>query len=197
MKNYFLFVCFIFGIVPQNKASHHEDFKVILEAQWQNLEDNNKKVLEFGGKWILAGKIIFKKKAKDTVHLNKIYLHWQGESIDNLIASLYRKEENEKFLPIQENLICDGCWNKTQQTLMLNFDKKHSLGLNNVFYLVLTVPDNLENTLKNGSFDLVPTYLPEPFQTCTQDQPLSLTFNKLPRTFSQKSCTQTAIDIID
>lgn len=154
-----------------------EDFNVILTPQWQDLESNAENAKQFGGKWILAGNITFKKKAKDTVHLNRIYLQWEGSPIDNLVASLYKCEPDKEFLPIQENLICDGLWNKAQQTLMLNFDKKETLGFTNIFNLVLTVPENLEHTLKRGSFDLMPTYLPEPFKICARKRSLSLTFN--------------------
>jgi len=177
---------FIFcGIWAHLCANDFEDFNVILTAHWQDLESNAQKAEQFGGKWILAGSITFKKKAKDTVHLNRIYLQWEGESIENLVASLYKTETDKPFLPIQENLICDGLWNKAQQTLMLNFDKKETLGFTNTFNLVLTVPEKLEDTLKKGSFDLLPTYLPEPFKVATRKRSLSLTFNEHAQPFAQ------------
>lgn len=167
-----------------------EDFNVILQAQWQDLEHNAPKAKDFGGKWILAGSITFKKKVKDTVHLSKLYLQWQGKSIENLVASLYRKNNEDKFMPIQENLICDGQWNKTQQTLLLNFDKRETLGPVNTYYLVLTVPDVLEPTLKKGSFDVMVASLPEPFKDCAHYNSLSLAFNT-----QKKSSFHTAIRI--
>lgn len=160
--------------------SHLNDFNVILEAKWQNLEEGSPKKEDFGGQWILAGSIIFKKKAKDTVRLSKIYLQWHGTPIDNLMASLYINDDDKKFLPIQDNLVCDGLWNKTRQTLILNFEKKFTLGPTNIFNLVLTVPKELEATLQQGSFDLLTVYLPEPYKIATHDRRLSLTFNKLP-----------------
>lgn len=162
-----------------------EDFNVIITPQWQDLESNEEKAKQFGGKWILAGSINFKKKAKDTVHLNRIYLEWKGSPIEHLTASLYKCESDKEFLPIQENLVCDGIWNKAHQTLMLNFDKKETLGFSNTFNLVLTVPEDLENTLKKGAFSLMSTYLPEPFKLCAHKQSLSLTFSVPPPQFNK------------
>lgn len=153
--------------------------------QWQDLESNEKKVKEFGGKWILAGSITFKKKAKDTVHLHRIYLQWNGDRIESLSGSLYKADADKPFLPIQENLVCDGVWNKCQQTLMLNFDKKETLGFANTFNVVLTVPDQLEETLKSGYFNLMPNYLPEPFKMCARKDPLFLAFNTAPPQFKK------------
>jgi hypothetical protein len=159
-------------------ADSLEDFNVILAPQWHDLEYSQEKAKQFGGKWILAGSITFKKKAKDTVHLSRIYLQWEGLPIENLVASLYKTDSDKPFLPIQENLVCDGVWNKAQQTLMLNFEKKETLGFTNIFNVVLTVPDELEPTLKNGSFNVLPTSLPEPFKEYAHEHSLSLTFNK-------------------
>jgi hypothetical protein len=161
-------------------ASEFDQFNVILEPYWKDLEQEEKKELDFGGKWILAGSITFKKKAKDTVYLNHIYLHWRGKKIDHLMGSLYRKESDRKFLPIQENLVCDGLWNKSQQTLMLNFERKHNLGPINTFYLVLTVPQNLEPVLKRGSFNLMAANLPEQFKVCANKQSLTMASAKQP-----------------
>ncbi|MDR3549880.1 MAG: hypothetical protein P4L31_00565 [Candidatus Babeliales bacterium] len=158
-------------------ASQLDDFDVMLTPQWQDLESNEDKAKEFGGKWILAGSITFKKKAKDTVHLHRIYLQWNGNRIESLCGSLYKAESDRSFLPIQENLVCDGVWNKCQQTLMLNFDKKETLGFANTFNLVLTVPDDLEAILKTGHFNIIPSYLPEPFKMCARKDSLSLAFN--------------------
>src|SRR5258706_6344489 len=81
------------------------DFTIILEPQWQNLDQNTLYTQTFGGKWILAGTIIFKKKAKETVYLSQLQLRWKGINLDKLGASLYRKDYEKKFLAIQENLV--------------------------------------------------------------------------------------------
>src|SRR5580658_9675791 len=103
MKYFLLFA--IFCITAILSASERENFQVLLEPLWEDLENNAQKAHDFGGRWILAGSITFKKKAKDTLHLNKIYLQWHGNKIENLIASLYLRDDDEKFLPIQDNLI--------------------------------------------------------------------------------------------
>ena len=154
-----------------------ENFSVILEPKWKNLEHDHKKSEEFGGKWILVGSITFEKKSKEYVSLDKINLCWNGESIDNLIGSLYKKIPEKEFIPIQDNLISDGNWNKTKQTLILKFDKKLSLGPTTTFYLVLTVPETIEFQLKSGSFCIEEQCLPDPFKHCAHNRQLSLAIN--------------------
>lgn len=158
-----------------------ETFTISLKPKWRCLEEDCKKAAEFGGKWILAGSITFKKRSKDHVFIEMLNLHWNGENLDNLIGSLYRKNlDKELFLPIEENLVCDGIWNKNKQTLVLNFDEKESLAPTTTYYLVLTVPDDIEPILKKGSFYLEEQNLPKPFKQCAQQEKLSLAFNELP-----------------
>jgi hypothetical protein len=157
-----------------------EEFNIILKPKWSNLDADCSKCAEFGGKWILVGSITFKKRCKDPICIETINLHWNGEPIDNLIASLYKKNlDKDNFLPIEENLVCDGIWNKNKQTLVLNFDEKENLALTTVFYLVLTVPDSIEPILKKGSFYLEEQCLPKPFKPCAQNEKLSLAFNSV------------------
>lgn len=158
-----------------------DDFNITMDPMWKDLEQNAKHAIKFGGRWILAGMITFKKKAQDKVHLERLYLQWHGPKIDNLIASLYTSDCAEDFLPIQENLICDGTWNNAQQRLLFNFDEKQSLTFKNCYFLVLTVPEALEPVLKSGQFSLVTTILPEPLQECLQNKQLCLQYNKPPQ----------------
>lgn len=160
------------------------DCTIILEPKWQNLENNKQKNKIFGGKWILAGSITFRKKSKDTVYLSKLIFRWKGKKIDNLLGSLYKKNLDKKFLPIEDSLICDSYWNKKKQTLIFNFKKQVSLGPTSIFYLVLTVPDKLENTLKQGSFFIESHCLPTPFKMAARHQTLILTFSSRSRNIS-------------
>lgn len=156
-----------------------ENFNIILKSKWCDLDENCSKATEFGGKWILVGSITFKKRCKNAVCIETINLHWNGEPLDNLIASLYKKNlDKENFLPIEENLICDGIWNKTKQTLVLNFDEKENLAPTTVFYLVLTVPESIEPILKKGSFCLEEQCLPKPFKQCAHNEKLTLAINE-------------------
>lgn len=158
-----------------------EEFNIILKSKWCDLDGNCTKVNDFGGKWVLVGSITFKKRCKDPICIETISLHWNGEQLDNLIASLYKKNlEKDHFLPIEENLVCDGTWNKTKQTLLLNFDEKENLAPTTIFYLVLTVPESIEPILKNGFFSLEEHYLPKPFKQCAQTEKLSLAINTTP-----------------
>ena len=168
----------IASILPAQSCKA-ENFNIILKSKWCDLDENCSKATDFGGKWILVGSITFKKRCKNPICIETINLHWNGEPLDNLIASLYKKNlDKENFLPIEENLICDGMWNKNKQTLVLNFDEKENLAPTTVFYLVLTVPESIEPILKKGSFCLEEQCLPKPFKQCAQNEKLSLAINE-------------------
>ncbi len=109
--------------------------------------------------------------------LDTISLTWNGDYIDTLSASLYKKNLSRNFLPIEDNLICDGIWNKKKQTLMFNFDEKETLNPTTTFYIVLTIPQSIENILLNGTFSLDENFLPKPFKQRAQTINLSLTIN--------------------
>lgn len=158
-----------------------ESFDITLKSKWQELCNNNNKCTDFGGKWVLVGSITFKKRSKDPFSIDKIKLHWQGEKLSNLTASLYKKNLAKEFLAIEDNLICDGIWNEKKQTLMLNFDEKENLGPTTVFYLVLTVPETIESLLKKGHFCLENNCLPHPFKQCAQNEKLFLAINCKPK----------------
>lgn len=137
---------------------------ITLEPLWQKLDKKNTNQDKFGGQWILVGSITFRNKSKEIAKLDRIKLHWHGEKIDRLCASLYKKLPDKKFYPIQDNLLCDSCWNKSQQYLTLDFsDRRQTLGPINIFYLVLTVPEDVEQKLKTGHFSLTKSHLPAPF----------------------------------
>jgi hypothetical protein len=157
-----------------------ENFDITLKPKWCDLDGNCSRSADFGGKWILVGSITFKKRSKEPVSIDNINLHWKGETIDNLVGSLYKKDLDKNFLPIEDNLVCDGEWNKTKQMLILNFDEKENLGPTTVFYLVLTVPETIEPVLKKGSFCLEKQCLPKPFKDCAQQEKLSLAINDTP-----------------
>lgn len=158
------------------------DFQLIIEPTWQNLERNTDSSKAFGGKWVLIGSITFKKKSKDSVELDRLELKWHGEKIDDLAGSLYRKSSHKDFMPIEDYLICDGTWNKAKQTLKLTFDQQQTLGFVNTFYLVLTIPDHMDNIVKHGAFDIVSRALPEPFRVTAQQHKLSLSLDALDTT---------------
>ena len=154
-----------------------EKCTIILASQWCDLDGNCKKAVQFDGKWMLVGSITFKKKLKDPISIDTLNLRWDGDHLDNLIASLYKKNISKDFLPIEDNLICDGLWNKKKQTLILNFDEKETLDPTTIFYLVLTIPETIEPLIKKGSFRLEEECLPQQFKHCAQNEKLSLAIN--------------------
>lgn len=155
-------------------------FDIILKPKWKELGCQGSKCADFGGKWILIGSITFKKRFKDPVAIDEINLRWHGDEINNLIASLYRKNLSKEFLAIEDNLVCDGIWNSKTQTLILDFDEEEKLAPTTVFYLVLTIPETIEPILKKGHFCLENGCLPHPFKECVQQEKLILAVNDKP-----------------
>lgn len=135
--------------------------QVRVEAKWNNLEQCSKKETLFGGKLMLVGSFTFRKQCKDCIKLDKLMLEWHGKKIDSLCGSLYKKYPEKHFVPIQENLICDALWNKSAQNLIFDFENEQTLNTISIFYLVLSVPKELEETLKDGYFTLRDTNLPD------------------------------------
>ncbi len=173
----------IIQLINASDTSMLDDFLITLESTWHCLDDNDGSCSLFGGKWVLVGNITFRKKSiQDSVHLQQLKLHWNGPFISSLSASLYKKNfdpTKKEFLPIDDYLICDGCWNNAKQTLVMTFDERQTLGAVEVFYVVLTVPTPLETILKQGSFSLEKQDLPLPFQHAYKPQSQQLTFNTL------------------
>jgi len=155
-------------------STMERNFTIHLKPTWEDLEQDRTRASEFGGKWILVGTITFKKKAKEPVLLKEIVLKWDGPHIQNLSASLYIKKPEGKFIPIEENLICDGIWNESKQYLSLLFEESQKLSAHNPFYLVLTIPQELEPILKSGAFIIKKTCLPAPFKKCVSPTELAL-----------------------
>lgn len=153
--------------------------QINLEPKWENIEKNTK-TKEFGGKWMLVGSITFRKKSgvKEKCCLETMILKWNGSPVEKLQGSLYVKLPEKNFLPIEENVLSDGQWNTADQTLTFAFtERKQTLGPINVFYVVLTIPEELEPILQNGSFSLVTNTLPEPFQQFAKENKTDLTVN--------------------
>lgn len=156
-----------------------EPFSLILESKWEDLEHNPEKTKLFGSQWILAGIITFKKKPNESVSLCQLHLSWHGNHIEKMSGSIYKKEPDKPFMPIEENLICDGTWSSSKQAFMFNFDKSHKLGPTNNYYLVLTVPLAMKSSLQGGYFSLESECLPEQYQSCAQNCSLNLSIDTL------------------
>ncbi len=169
----FSLVLLLVCTIAHSKAPHIQDCSITIESQWEDLENNKEKSQKFGGKWILAGTITFKKKCNAQVNLQEIRLQWHGKHIENLTGSLFTSKDFGPFKPLPANHIADSKWSKKTQTLMLKFDRVISLHPTTVFHLVLTVPEDQEQLLK-GQFIIEPDYLPTPFQEAAQKDPLSI-----------------------
>jgi len=174
---YALMICSAVAFLTMH--AQQEQFRVILEAKWEDLEQNSERTKLFGGKWILAGSITFKKRSSETVFLDEIQLTWNGKKLDNLIASLYEKNNTSSFLPIEKYCVCDSRWKCSTQQLFLRFNKPFVLGAVTTFYLVLTVPEPLEPVLKKGTFRIEYAGLPLPYRDYVKGKELSLALNNI------------------
>lgn len=155
-----------------------QDYAIDLQPIWQNLDSNQATTKQFGGKWILAGSITFKKRSGESVALHSLRLQWKGPRISSLFGTLYKKRDGLEFLPLEENMICDGIWLPAEQALLLPFDKKIALGLSNTFYLVLTLSEESESLLKKGMFALDERILPEPYTHLLRGQQIALAYHQ-------------------
>lgn len=170
--------CGLICTVLTSKADQ-EPFKVVLQAKWENLDTNPQRVKQFGGKWIVVGSITFKKRSSETLFLSNLKLTWEGEEIPKLVGSLYEKNDLHPFLPIEKYLLSDGSWKRSTQEMVLKFRRPLTLGPVNTLYLVLTVPEQLEERLKKGTFKLEHVGLPVHYRHYVKDQELSIALGKL------------------
>lgn len=139
-------------------------------AEWENLERRASTSERFGSKLILIGTLNFKKRAHEPIALDHLDLQWHGAYIDNLSSSLYHKKNNHKFIPLEDNLICDGMWNKQKQRITFKFNKPYGLSAHTQFYVVLSIPSALENAVKDGWFTIEKASMPEIIQCSIPDK---------------------------
>jgi len=182
MKKYiilFLLSSALSNLKAEEKQIISNGFDIIMSSKWTPLEEQNKHMQKLEGKWVELGTITFKKNSNENVYLDEIDLQWKGKPLDTLQATLYKqKAPNKKFLPIEENVICDGAWRKDKQELLLRFNKRESLVSTNIFHLVITVSQNLEQQLTDGEFELKVHCLPEQYKRCANGQCISVVQSK-------------------
>lgn len=163
------------NLKPEEKLNS-EQFTIKLEPKWDDLDKNNKTKI-FKDQWILAADIIIKKTAPEYVSLDELHLCWHGKNgkkINQLVASLYEKNNDKNFMPIEQYLICDSTWKKSEQKLILKFEKPKILFSVNKLSLVLTVPKELIKTLKSGHFTLDAECLPAEYKEYAAENDLCL-----------------------
>ncbi|GEM_PF-3323414 len=147
--------------------------QLFINQEWKDL-DTCERDKTFQARWILTTTFIFKRRDKEFIALDEIDLAWHGPRVKNLVGSLYKKEPDRDFIPLDESLICDGRWIESKQTLQLRFNQKEYLQPTTTFCLVLTVPNGLEKILKAGYFDLIPDTLPHQLKLVAQKENLRI-----------------------
>lgn len=170
-----LMICCLYAITSNIAA---RGISVTIKPQWEYLTAGKPYRYPFSTRWILAAHLIFKKTVKNQVRLCQLTLRWRGPHVDHLIASLYTAVPSKPFLPIEDQLVCDGTWNSLRQTLLLPFEEEQNLGALNIYYLVLSVPPTMEHLLKMGSFVIDALTAPADQQRCLA-HPLILSFKQL------------------
>ncbi len=117
---------------------------------WKEFEPKQKKDVGLTQKkWVWTNSIVL--KSKDALKLKMLILQWVGEKIDHLSASLYYKRDKEEcVLPIEKNLVCDGCWNKKKQQIVFHVNEK--IVAVNTYSLVLSFAHTIEDIIKSGTF---------------------------------------------
>jgi hypothetical protein len=145
---------------------------------WHNLDPTATATQQelFGGKWILGATITFHKKTADDMYITVLEFAWKGTPLTKLNATLFRCDNNKPFVPLEEHVVADGIWSADKQTVRFTFKEKERLHTLHTFGLVLTVPSYLEESIKMGHFDLIPSSLPQPLQTIALHHPLHIEF---------------------
>ena len=151
-----------------------DEYAILIEPTWRMLDPDDFYAQTLGGQWVLVGSFTFKKRSQETVHLNKLVLQWHGPTITKLVGELYSKRPDRDFLPIEEYLVSDGMWCKTNQELVLDFRYSLTLGPINEFCLVLTLPKEVQELVKQGTFDLSLRALPIQFRQALDETRVSL-----------------------
>lgn len=167
--------CMLFLLCTAYAVSHPSvrGCSIAIESHWQDLENNKERAQKFGGKWVLAGTITFNKNCNAPAHLNELHLVWHGTPLEHLKGSLFVAKNREPLKPTNDRHVADSIWSKTKQTLIFKFDRSVSLHPTTIFYLVLTIPEEQEKTLR-GSFTIEPQCLPESFKEVVQQDMLSI-----------------------
>ena len=123
-------------------------FSLCSTPTWREYALDNKKIRFNKEKWAWTESFIL--KSKKPFQFTTLVLEWKGKKIDALAASLYHKKEREILVPIQQNLISQGCWNAEKQQLEFTLNEK--VVAVNKYHLMLSYPNRLEEQLKFGKF---------------------------------------------
>lgn len=165
MKQFYLLACVSFVsfsiLLARTKKPTCE---LSVTAEWVDLDEKDRNET-FGSKWVRVATFTIKNRSKEFIPLEQINLGWKGKPIEELEASLFKKDPyGNNCMALEESLVCDGIWHKDTQILQLKFKERQHLQVVTSFCLVLTVPQKLENTLKSGHFAVLANKLPRQLQ---------------------------------
>lgn len=162
-----LFIAFVFSDIciasllnictfVYGNQSSLDFFSLRATATWREYPFNIPQINFHKEKWAWACSLTF--KSKEPVKLSSLILQWKGEKLSNLAAALYQKKEREAaVIPIQQNLVCEGIWNKSMQQLVFRPNEK--VVAVNKYYLMVSFPKEVEKKIKKGKFIVLGTQL--------------------------------------
>lgn len=156
----------------------YPECKILSECKWENLDSSSYQHQKlFNSQWFLAATLTFKKTEKEVIDLDQLELAWNGQHLETLQATLFRCYPEKPFHPFEENVLADGIWDKRNQKLHFNFTTKERLNPIHTFGLVLIIPKNTEETIKQGQFALVQSCLPYVFKEHLEEKkPIVISF---------------------
>lgn len=159
-KNYILLALFLLINIT---CSVQRQCFVNLKQKWHVFEQPRYLRPPVQEKWVLINSASFIKKSKEPLSLKSLTFRWTGDKLDSVVGSLYKKNLSKKFLPLQENFVSDAFWDKKKQTLLFNFPEI-TLNPKTVFYLIITIPQEQEETMRQATFVVDQSCLPEEFK---------------------------------
>jgi len=90
-------------------------------------------------------------KSKQPVKITQLVLHWVGDRLDSLAASLYQKKEfEEAVIPIEKNLVSEGAWDSQKQILTFSIEEK--IIAVNKYHLFISFSKTIEEKIRQGKF---------------------------------------------
>jgi hypothetical protein len=138
-----------------------------------NSEKLHEKIGKKGFKEKQYATLTFRKKTSEPADLTSVVLQWKGPHISQQLglsgALFHKKNPREELIATHDNQVATSAWNEKKQQLIFHFKKSHSLSGTTKFFVVLTVNQELDSLLQNGSFSLLPASLPDAFQTTKKE----------------------------
>jgi hypothetical protein len=133
---------------------------IIVQPQW-NILEQPLMYEEFNELWIEVATIFIKKRTSATLPLKQLAFKWQGPKLKQLHGALYEQPPHKnRLIATDQYVLEDSTWDSATQTLFFTFDPPLKLTSLQTWHLVITIPESLEPTVRQGSLQLKADLLP-------------------------------------